>query len=90
MCEHLGWDRDIVHATIDVSYFLEQLEKKYIHVRETIGIDSDGSHGDSDYFTIKASKLRAMRESWDALTLPAISVQELENFSTDFLDAWNW
>ncbi|OKL64224.1 hypothetical protein UA08_01025 [Talaromyces atroroseus] len=90
MCEYLGWDRDIVHATIDVSFFLEQLEKKYRHVRETVGIESDDSHGGNDYFTIKATKLRAMRESWDALTLPAMSVQELESLSTDFLDAWTW
>jgi hypothetical protein len=89
MCEQSGWDRDIVNSTIDVSFFLQELEKKYAQVRETVGIDAD-DFGGSDYFTIKASKLRSMKASWDALTLTAISLQELESFSVDFLDACSW
>lgn len=88
-CEQSGWDRDIVNSTVDVSFFLQELEKKYSQVREAVGIDADDSGG-SDYFTIKASKLRSMKASWDALTLTAISLQELESFSVDFLDACNW
>lgn len=95
MCGYPGWDQEIVHSTIDVSFFLGQLAKKYAQVREDVGINSDdsshggGGGGGNDYFTIKALKLRSMRASWDALTLPAISAQELESFSMDFLETWN-
>lgn len=89
MCEQSGWDRDFVNSTVDVSFFLQELEKKYAQVREAVGIDTDNSGG-SDYFTIKASKLRSMKASWDALTLTAIALQELESFSIDFWDACNW
>lgn len=89
MCEQSGWDRDFLHSTTDVSILLQKLEKKYAEVQLSVGIDSDDDSG-GDYFTMKASRLRSMREAWDALTSPAISLQELESFSTDFLDAGNW
>lgn len=90
MCEYPGWDRDIVHSTMNVSAFLEELEKNFARVREVIGIDPDEPHGGRDYFTMKASKLHSMKETWDALTLPAISLEELESFPVDFMDAWSW
>lgn len=75
---------------IDVSFFLGELEKRYAQVKDAVGIDADDAYGGHDYFTAKAGKLRSMRASWDTLTLPAISAQELESFSMDFLDTWNW
>lgn len=82
----------MVHSTINASFLLGEAEKRYAQVREAVGIDPDDRHGggSGDYFTIKASKFRSMRASWDALTQPVISAQELETFSMDFLEAWNW
>ncbi|CAI7667385.1 unnamed protein product [Penicillium discolor] len=90
-CNHPEWDRTLLHEAVNVSRVFEEASNSFDRVKEVAGLDPDGSQA-QDSFSVMASKLRSMKMSWDAMptlfTPP--SVNELETFTSEFLDTWNW
>lgn len=88
---HPEWDRTLLHKAVNVSRVFEEASNSFDRVKEVAGLDPDDSKT-QDSFSIMASKLRSIKMSWDAMptlfTPP--SVDELENFTSEFLDTWNW
>ena len=85
----------MVRESLDVSLILEETQKNFAQVKEAAGLDR-GFSQDSDFFSIMASRLRSMKVSWDAMTTSTTasfstpSLDELDDFPTEFLDIWNW
>ncbi|KAJ5498465.1 hypothetical protein N7453_007516 [Penicillium expansum] len=90
-CNHPEWDRTLLHEAVNVSRAFEEASNSFDRVKEVAGLDPDGSQA-QDSFSVMASKLRSMKMSWDAMPtlLPPPSIDELENFTSEFLDTWNW
>ena len=87
------WDRTLVRETLDVSLTLEQIENGFAQVKAAVGLDRGSSH-DTDFFSLMASRTRAIKVSWDAMITPLMEsfdippLDEFGDFSTEFLDIW--
>ena len=91
--EYPEWDCSLVREHLDVSLILEQIEDKFGQVKAAVGLDR-GCLQNTDFFSILASRTRAIRASWDAMITPSMEsfdvppLDEFGNFSTEFLDVW--
>ena len=85
----------MVPESLDVSLIMEKTAKNFAQVKEAAGLDR-GVSQDPDFFSIMASRLRSMKVSWDAMTTSTTasystpSLDELDDFPTEFLNVWNW
>ncbi|KAL4732986.1 hypothetical protein BDV11DRAFT_214568 [Aspergillus similis] len=93
-CAHPEWDQALLYEALNVSWILEEASKRFAQVKGAVGLDPDILE-DHDSFSMMASRLQLMKVSWDAMTssmssfTPA-SLDELENLSSEFFNAWTW
>lgn len=61
--EHSDWDRTLFQDQLDVTSYLDQLERNFAAVKEEAGLDIGGSEH-TDSFNCMASRLRALKVTW--------------------------
>lgn len=87
--EDPSWDRRLVQETIDVSMFLETMERNLLLVKEAAGLDKDGSD-DEDIFSVFAARVRVFKMWWGATnfdtTAGILEGEEMADLNTEFLD----
>jgi hypothetical protein len=89
--EHPEWDRGLVQENLDVSLFMETMERNFSQVKEAAGLDLNGSE-DMDTFSMVAARTRGIKMWWDATTAPSMgsldvaSGAEIGDFPMEFLD----
>ncbi|KAK9257993.1 hypothetical protein V1519DRAFT_455882, partial [Lipomyces tetrasporus] len=89
--EHPEWDRGLVRENLDVSLFLEQVEKNFAQVKEAAGLDLGGSE-DIDSFNNFASRIKIIKMWWNARTVSTMAPHDtasgdvMGDFPMEFLD----
>ncbi|KAL4931419.1 Zn(II)2Cys6 transcription factor domain-containing protein [Aspergillus undulatus] len=93
ICEHPEWDSSLLHGSINVSWALEETAKRMEQAREAAGMEA----GDSsvDMHALLAERVRGMKSFWDTMTTTVPTqdlgfMDELGNFSEEFLGFWDW
>lgn len=89
--DHPEWDRTIAREKMDVLGFLEEVERRFSQVKDTAGLIVSNSENTQTFDTL-ASKVRALRLSWDGPTAPtlaplnALMVDDTGDFPMSLLD----
>lgn len=78
-----------MQETLDVSMFLETAERNLMLVKETAGLDRDGSD-DVDIFSVFAARVRVFKMWWAAKNVNAaagtLEGEEMVDFNVGFLE----
>ncbi|KAL3478144.1 hypothetical protein BJX99DRAFT_256695 [Aspergillus californicus] len=93
ICDHVEWDSSLLHENIDVSLLLAETAKRFEQAREAAGMEV--AQRDVDMHTMLAEKIWETKGVWDSLTTTVPTqelgfMDDLGNFSEEFLGLWDW
>ncbi|KAL4964280.1 Zn(II)2Cys6 transcription factor domain-containing protein [Aspergillus stella-maris] len=103
ICDHPEWDGTLLHENINVSVALEETSKRFAQARGAAGMESGDMS--VDMHALISQRTLGMKSFWDSLTMPTPEsteemglgtagwmsfVDELGNFSEEFLGLWDF